>query len=120
VWPEGIGVVQAIDGASLRTVLSALRWSGVPIDKPLTAATAKAFARVDQLTGKSVRITYRDGGGVRSLEAMKGPVTDEERDFHMSSVIVADALILGKRDRKTGEQWTVEGRNFAAFVDPSF
>lgn len=75
--------------------------------------------RVDSLTGKTVRLTYVDGQGVTDLKAIKGEITEEERDFHMNSIVLSDCLIFPDANVPVGGRYRVPGANFAGVIDPS-
>lgn len=89
------------------------------LDKKANSDLAKTFASVSSLNGKKVRLTYQDGKGVQKIEAVKGEITAEERDFHLNSVLVSDSLIIPDVDIEVGNRWEVDGSNFAGFLDPS-
>lgn len=117
--PKVAVVVKALDGTSVKPVLTALRPKGVDPETLLKENATKAFATVDRLSGKSVRLTYVDGKGVSSIESVDGDITGAERDFHFSSAILSDSLIFPNTDVTVGDTWPVEGSSFANFIDPS-
>ncbi len=108
------------DNLSLKPLLTVLPWAESESMKLLEQnKIGEMFGRVDGLSGKSVRIKYEDGKGVLNVEPLKGEMTAAERDFHMSSVLVSDALIFPNMDVKEGDKWSVDGSNFSNFIDPS-
>jgi hypothetical protein len=117
--PTAGAIIQALDGASLKAVLGGLRLSGIsPEELAGLNKSAKAFAALDGLSGKKVRLTYVDGKGVVKLEPVKGDLTANERDFLLASVLVSDSLIVPDADIKIGNRWSVDGSNFGNMVDP--
>src|SRR5262249_37188997 len=94
--PNATGIVSALDGVSMKGMRSSLRWSGIAPEKLLGMddKALKAFVMVDNLSGKSVRLTYVDGNGVVQLQPVKGAMTQQERDFHIASVLCSDSLIV--------------------------
>src|SRR5262249_36581707 len=80
---QGATFIRRVDGASLGGALTALRWAGVSPEKisGLDARAAKMVTQVNGLSGKEVRLTYVDGKGVVKVEAVKGAITPDERDF---------------------------------------
>lgn len=114
------GTIAALDGQSTKPLLNALRWAGIsPEELTGLDERSKIFASVDRLSGKSVRLTYVDGVGVIKLEPVEGEMTLAEQEFHTSSVLVSDSLIIPNVDIEPGIRWTVDGSNFANFLDPS-
>jgi hypothetical protein len=118
--PAAVGLVKALDGTSAKSVLTALRTVGVSPERlaGLDAAAVKVFGQVDRLSGKAVRLTYRDGEGVIAVEPVRGEMTEAERDFHLASVLLSDAFIVPAGEVPVGRQWKVDGRNFANLIDP--
>lgn len=113
------GIVQKLQGISLKPVLQGLRLAGIAPEKLLELDKhAKVFTELDPLTGKSIRITYVDGKGVTDLKAVKGEMTRDEENFHRTSVLVSDSLIFPKLDVRIGDQWLVDGRALAGMIDP--
>jgi hypothetical protein len=78
----------------------------------------KAFAHVDSLSGKKVRITYSDGVGVEVIEPVGCTLTQDELDFIDGTAVLSDCYVW---DLKTavGERWTVDGSQLSGLVDPS-
>jgi len=113
-------IKMAIDGASLKPIITGLSWLGIDKDKILTdyVTKSKAFYTVDTLNGKSVRLTYEDGKGVIEVAPLKGEMLSSEKDFHFASVLISDSLIFPDTEIKIGNQWAVDGSNFGNLVDP--
>ena len=119
VMTPAAGVVQAVDGASLKAVLAGLRHLNIAPEQLLGLdQSAKAFVEVDRLSGKKVRLTYVDGKGVVKVQPVKGELSAAERDFLMASVLVSDSLIVPDADIKIGNRWSVDGSNFGNLMDP--
>ena len=118
--PVGDLLIPKLQGQSLKLLIDGLRWSGVSPEQLLGLADAvKAFHKVDQLTGKKVRLTFVNGKGVNKVEAVKGEITPAEKDFHFASSLLSDSLIIPDVEIKIGNRWLVEGVNFANLIDPS-
>jgi len=79
----------------------------------------KAFAHVDSLSGKTVRITYVDGVGIDSVLPVDCVLSDSEMDFVKASAVVSDYYMMPQLDIKVGENWSVSGSQFGGFIDPS-
>lgn len=82
-------------------------------------ASAKAFGHVDSLTGKQVRITYVDGVGVESIEAVSGSLSPDEKDLVAASAVLSDYYLFPELEIEAGGTWTVDGKEFTGFLDPS-
>lgn len=80
---------------------------------------AKAFAYVDGLKGKSVRITYIDGIGVSEITPLGCTLTEDERDFIFTTAILSDCYLLPDVKIEPGKTWKVDGAQFAGMIDPS-
>jgi hypothetical protein len=111
---------RGVDKLSLAPVLSGLRLVGVEPEKlaGLDENSAQVFSGVDHLSGKSVRLTYKDGGGVQKVEPVKGEMTRAEKDFYFASAILSDSLIFPNVEVKIDNRWTVDGSNFTNLMDP--
>jgi hypothetical protein len=118
--PVGSLLIPEIQGTSLKPVIAGLRWVGVQPEKLVGLEDgSKVFHKVDQLSGKKVRLTFVDGKGVTRLEPIEGKLTAAERDFHFASSLLSDSLIIPDVDIKINSLWSVDGENFANLVDPS-
>ena len=88
-------------------------------DEVAKSTATKAFAHVDSLSGKTVRITYIDGVGIESVEPVDCTLTDSERSFVNGSAVVSDYYIMPQLNIKVGGTWTIDGGQFGGFIDPS-
>ena len=80
--------------------------------------TAKAFAHVDSLSGKAVRIAYVDGVGVESITPVGCSLDAEEQDFIFNTAILSDCYVWDLK-KAVGDRWEVDGAQLAGFIDPS-
>ena len=78
----------------------------------------RAFAHVDSLSGKKVRIVYVDGVGVESILPVGCTLTAEERDFVAGTAILSDCYIWDLK-KAPMERWRVDGAQLSGLVDPS-
>jgi len=109
-----------IEGVSLDPIINNLKWIGIDKDKLLESSNkTKAFFKLDSLSGKTVKLTYKDGQGITAIVPIKGDMTPEERDFHLTSVLISDSLIFENPQVKIGTEWKVDGSNFGGMIDPS-
>lgn len=81
-------------------------------------AGAKAFMHTDSLSGKTVRITYRDGVGVESLEPIGCGLTLLDCHYLSSMPVLADGFLFPHRGPAESDEWDVDGGQFAWFFDP--
>jgi hypothetical protein len=84
-----------------------------------TDRMTKAVGHVDSLSGKKVRITYRDGMGVESIQPDGCTLTASERDFVMRTAVLSDCYLMPDLKIGPGEPWSVEGSELANFLDPT-
>ena len=132
--PATRGYTTQLSGLSLKPILNFLRranqspeqFLGLDANGNIPEAkigelskTFKAVTAMGRLSGKSVRLTYVNGKGIISLEAVKGDMTLAEQDFHRASVLLSDSLIVPDVAIKPGIQWLVDGSSFGSFIDPS-
>jgi len=82
-------------------------------------ATAKAFARVNSVSGKTVRIVYTDGVGVEDITPVDCSLDIDEQDWVRTTAVLSDCYILPDFKIAAGRSWTVDGPQLAGFVDPS-
>ena len=76
--------------------------------------------QLDELTGKSVRITYIDGEGVTALEPVGCTLTKDEAAFLGATAVLSDCYLLPK-GMKPGDTWDVSGRQMAGMLmDPTW
>ncbi len=83
------------------------------------SATAKAFGHVESISGKTVRITYADGIGVEDITPVGCSLDADERDWVLDTATLSDCYILPDIKIAAGATWTVDGAQFAGFMDPS-
>jgi hypothetical protein len=89
-------------------------------DRPrVQRAGAKAFMHTDSLSGKTVRITYRGGVGVESLEPIGCGLTLLDCHYLSSMPVLADGFLFPDRGSAESDQWHVDGSQLAWFFDPS-
>lgn len=98
-------LAEAILGAGAQTVAN--------------SRSAKAFARVQGLEGKTVRITYEDGKGVTQVQPVGCFLTGEERDLVFSTAVLSDCALFPDLTIRPGGTWSVDGSQFAGLLDPS-
>jgi len=79
----------------------------------------KAFAKVDSLSGKKVRIVYVDGVGVESVQPVGCDLTADEKDFIFCTATLSDYHVMPDLKIKVGGTWSVDGRQLVGFLDPS-
>jgi hypothetical protein len=125
--PAGVPILVALElyapgsGAAFATTTPVVEAVfGAAADVMLKDATAKAFGRVDSLSGKKVRIVYVDGIGVESVTPIDCGLTEDERDFVFSTAVLSDCHILPELKTKPGEFWKVDGAEFAGLFDPTW
>lgn len=111
-FPEvGTAVIGAKEAAE--TVLAA---GAGPVAQ---SAATKAFACVDSLSGKKIRITYVDGIGVESIQPVGCSLTPDERDFAFATAALSDCYLFPDIDIAPGKTWKVDGSQLVGFLDPS-
>ena len=135
--PTGIGAVAAgaantikqYDGASIPIQKG---W----VDAARSAGFFKDFPQVDPakfeselrmftqgtndrlLEGKTVRITFVDGQGIKTIEPVNCVLSEKERDVIIRSNFALDHYIFPDRQVSPGDDWTVDGDTFSGFLDP--
>lgn len=119
-----LGVLDAYAPGSAETVLLAQ-----PLAEALLASgsqaladdqASKAFAHVDSLEGKKVRITFVDGVGVESIQPVGCSLSEDERDFVFNTSVLSDYWIMPDLTIPVGGRWSVDGSHFIGFFDPSW
>ena len=81
---------------------------------------SKAFAGVDSLSGKTVRIAFVDDGrGVESITPIGCQLTADEADLVWNTAVLSDCYLLPDVKVKAGETWKVDGRQLGGFLDPT-
>lgn len=93
--------------------------SGV-VNTAAKVETAKAVAKAESLEGKIVRLCYENGRGVVSVEAVKGSLSQEERDLVEETSVLFDYFMLPEKEIAVGETWPVKARHFGVLFDPSW
>ena len=94
--------------------------AGATMQGYLNDNNTKIAAKLDSLSGKTVRITFEDGRGVTTLEPAGCSLTEEERDFLFGSAVLTDAFILPDESSHPGQVWQVDGSAFVDFLPPSW
>ena len=92
---------------------------GQGYQQKLNENNARVKAQVDSLSGKTVRITYRDGEGVIDLEPIDCTLSDDEVGFLYATSVFSDCHIMPD-EMDIGDEWTVSGRELAMMLDPSW
>jgi len=119
-WYSGTpGIWSSLQGLSakkvLETVPSAQNWA----DQVLTDNATKAFARIDSLQGKKVRLQYVNGKGVTHLTPIGCSLTSDEQEIILETAVLSDAYLLPDPTCKEGDQWSVLGSELLPVIDPS-
>jgi len=78
----------------------------------------KAVAHVDSLSGKSVRITYVDGVGVRDITPVGCTLNTEVNNFISGTAVLSDCY-LWELKKAPGDRWKVDGSQLSGLIDPS-
>lgn len=119
-----LGVLDAVEPGSTESVLVAkplieaiLSITAQPV---ANASVTKAFAHVDTLAGKTVRITYVDGTGVEELVPVGCTLSESERDFIFATAVLSDCYIFPELNFEPGKSWSVDGSQRMCLIDPSF
>src|SRR5439155_1297417 len=68
--------------------------------------------------GKTVRITFVDGGGVTDIEPIDCALSRREQDLIKRTNFVMDHYIFPNKKKAPDEDWDVEGDVFSGFLDP--
>jgi len=85
----------------------------------VTDEATRVFAFVSKLEGKKVRITYRNGVGVQSIEPIGCSLSGDEQVFLFDTASLSDAYVMPDLDSKEGNTWTVDGVELLPIIDPS-
>jgi len=125
----GAGTINALDG---KTYTIKKGW----VDAARSAGVFKDFPQVDPakferelrmftqgtndrlLEGKTVRITFIDGQGIKTIEPVNCVLSEKERDVIIRSNFALDHYIFPDRKVSPGEDWTLDGDTFSGFLDP--
>jgi hypothetical protein len=79
----------------------------------------KTFAQLDGLDGKKVRIAYVDGRGVVRVDPIACELTADQKSFIRQTAVLSDYYILPDVHVEEGQTWSVDGRQFVGWLDPS-
>jgi hypothetical protein len=79
----------------------------------------KAYLRVGTLAGKKVRISYRDGLGVESIQPIACTLTAKEVEYLFNTPVAADCHFLAFAETRPGRRPTLDAGALAMFLDPS-
>lgn len=135
--PTGVGAV----AASAADTIKAFDGTTIPIKKgwvnaARSAGVFKDFPQVDPakferelrmftqgtndrlLEGKTVRITFVDGQGIKTIEPVNCVLSEKERDVIIRSNFALDHYIFPDRQVSPGDDWAVDGDTFSSFLDP--
>lgn len=85
----------------------------------ISSNTTKAFAAVNAITGRKVRITYVDGEGVTAVEPVGCDLTADQLEFVANTAALSDCYILPDVQSKPGTKWKVDGSQLSGYFDPS-
>lgn len=125
----GAGTIKALDGT---TIPIKKGW----VDLARQAGVFKDFPQVDPakferelrmftqgtndrlLEGKTVRITFVDGQGIKIIEPVNCVLSEKERDAIIRSNFAIDHYIFPDRQVSPGDDWTIDGDTFSGFLDP--
>lgn len=92
----------------------------VGVQAEMNANASKAFAHVDSLSGKTVRIAFLDdGSGVESLMPIGCTLNADEVDFIKDTAVLSDCYFLPNVESKPDDTWTVPGNQLIGYLDPS-
>jgi hypothetical protein len=119
--PFVAGVKNFVQGPALRKVLGATGLAQTVIDHVMSGDEGvKVITKVSEMEGKVVRLTYRnDRDGEILIEPVRGGLTNEQRRYLASSVLLADSLIFPDVEVRRGENWQVNAMYFIGLIDPS-
>lgn len=87
--------------------------------RAVNARMVKAVGHVDSLSGKTIRIVYRDGMGVESLQPEGCSLNPDELDFVKRTAVLSDCYLMPNLKIAPGEPWSVNGSEMANFLDPT-
>jgi len=81
--------------------------------------TGQVLAYIDQIQGKSIRITYVNGEGVQKIEPLGCELSSNEQDLIFASAILSDTYVLPDTNAKVGDEWTLNASDVLPLIDPS-
>ena len=96
-----------------------LQFSKDILGKLASDAALKSVVYVDELEGKTVRLTYVNGQGVQKVEPINCTLSENEMNFLMATAMISDTYVLVDPDCQVGAEWTIQGRDVLPVVDPS-
>lgn len=70
------------------------------------------------LQGKKVRITFKDGRGITSIEPIGCGLTEEEKEIIIRTNFIMDHYIMADKKVAVGDEWTVNADVFSGLIDP--
>lgn len=79
----------------------------------------KMFEQYGELRGKKFEITWRKGQGVVNVREVGCSINARERQYLYSLSIIPDVMMFPDFNKKEGETWIVEARDFVPFLDSS-
>jgi hypothetical protein len=80
--------------------------------------SAEAFWERDSLSGKTIRITYVDGAGVKSIEPVGCDLTPADAAYLFLAPVLWHHEILPDPEGSAGDMWPVDGRQLAGLLPP--
>ncbi len=81
--------------------------------------TSRAFLETDPLSGKTVRITYRTGQGVESIQPIGCTLDNRQARFVFQRALLSDYFLLPRRPAAVGETRRVDARQLMGYLEPS-
>ena len=91
---------------------------GFLIDKVKATIKAISLPNATLLKGKKVRLTFKDGLGLVTIEPMGCTLSDEEVDIIKRTNFVMDHYLMPETKKDVGDEWKVDGSVFSGFIDP--
>ena len=70
------------------------------------------------LQGKKVRIEFKDGLGITSIEPIGCGLTEEEKEIIIRTNFVMDHYIMTDKKVEVGDEWRVNADVFSGLIDP--
>lgn len=84
-----------------------------------SSKNAKMFNTFGELQGKKFEITWKQGKGVTDVKEIDCATNARERQYLYSLSIIPDVFMFPDFDKKPGEQWKVDAKDFVPFLDSS-
>lgn len=91
---------------------------GFFIDKVKATIKAIGLPNATLLKGKRVKLTFKDGLGLVTIEPMGCTLSDEEVDIIKRTNFVMDHYLMPETKKNVGDEWKVDGSVFSGFMDP--